>query len=318
MPNPDVVEPVDFLLFAPLEEERNALLAKLPGHRKLDSDGSDVHVYFEAQVSTGRQDGAVYRVIVTSPTDMGPVHAAITASAATAHWKPKHVVVVGIAGGLRDEVSLGDVLVARSVADYSVGKIEAGVDREERWAMYPSDSALLNAANAYATGWEALIGEPRPEGETEPARHAGVIASGGDVIASKDLISAYRKDMPKLIGVEMEGGGVAAALHNHPLRPRFMMVRGVSDLADGHANAAMKRQWRAYARHVAAAYTIGLLKDGPVPAAEHDVNPRQAWRVRARRQVSPSHGSPSPTVTCSAASVSSRGWTDVGTRGCAW
>ena len=73
-------------------------------------------------------------------------------------------------------------------------------------------------------------------GEGAPARHTGVIASGGDVIASKDLIAAYRKDMPKLIGVEMEGGGVAAALHGHVLRPRFLMVRGVSDLADAEGN----------------------------------------------------------------------------------
>jgi nucleoside phosphorylase len=133
--------------------------------------------------------------------------------------------------------------------------------------MYPADVALLNAANAFRTGWEAFVTQPRPEDEGKPARHAGVIASGGDVIASKDLIAAYREDMPKLIGVEMEGGGVAAALHSHRLRPRFLMIRGVSDLADGDGNAGMKQRWRAYARDVAAAYTLGLLMEGPVPAA---------------------------------------------------
>ncbi len=259
--------PVDFLLFAPLEEERDALLSKLPGYRKLDADGTDVHVYFEAEVATRRQDNAVYRVIVTSPARVGPIHAAITATTATEHWRPEHVIVVGIAGGLKDEVRLGDVMVAQSVADYTVGKVREDGAREERWEMYPADIGLLNAANAFRTGWESFVTEPRPEDEGKPARHAGVIASGGDVIASRDLIAAYRGDMPKLIGVEMEGGGVAAALHGHRRRPRFLIIRGVSDLADGEGNAAMKKRWRAYARDVAAAYALGLLMEGPVPAA---------------------------------------------------
>ena len=137
-------------------------------------------------------------------------------------------------------------------------------------------ASLLNAANAFREGWTDLVTLARPEGTDTPARHAGGIASGGDVIASKDLIAAYRKDMPKLIGVEMEGGGVAAALHGHVLRPRFLMVRGVSDLADAEGNAATKKRWRAYARDVAAAYAVGLLRDGPVPAARRSAQPSRA------------------------------------------
>ena len=114
--------------------------------------------------------------------------------------------------------------------------------------------------------WADLVSEQRPDGEGQPARHTGIVASGGDVIASDRLIADYRKDMPKLIGVEMEGGGVAAALHAAMGRPRFLMVRGVSDLADDKGNAATKKRWRAYARDVAAAYVIGLLRKGPVPA----------------------------------------------------
>ena len=74
--------PIDFLIFAPLEEERDAVLSKLPGYQKLDGDGTDVHVYYAAEVATNRQDKAVYRVIVTSPKDMGTVHAAVPDAAA--------------------------------------------------------------------------------------------------------------------------------------------------------------------------------------------------------------------------------------------
>ena len=256
--------PVDFLIFAPLEEERDALLSKLPGHRRLDGDGQDVHVYFEAEVATQRQDRATYRVLVTSPADMGPVQAAITAAAMTTRWQPAHVLVVGIAGGLSDEVALGDVLVASSVADYSLGKVEDGKEREERWSMIPADPALLNAAKAFKT-FHDLITEARPEGSDQSKRHAGIIASGGDVVASRQVISTYKKDHPKLLGVEMEGAGVAAALFGSKLKPGFLMIRGVSDLADAEGNKEMKARWRAYARDVAAAYAVGFLRQGPVP-----------------------------------------------------
>jgi nucleoside phosphorylase/tetratricopeptide (TPR) repeat protein len=264
--------PVDFLIFAPLEEERDAVLSKLPEPRLLESDGTDSHVYFEAHLPTRRSDRAVYRILVTSPADMGPIHAATTAAHVAERWRPEHVIVVGIAGGLKDEVALGDVMVARSVADYTVGKVHEDGTREERWSMVPADAGLGNYAGAFSTGWEDLISLPRPRGTGTPTRHSGIVASGGDVIANKKLIDTYRKDMPKLIGVEMEGGGVATALHAHMARPRFLMIRGVSDLADAEGNAGTKKQWRAYARDVAAAYTVGMLRAGPVPARRQDAS----------------------------------------------
>lgn len=64
-------------------------------------------------------DGATYRIIVTSPASPGPIHAAITASAASMRWNPRHLIVVGIAGGLEGEVALGDIIVAKTVSDYN-------------------------------------------------------------------------------------------------------------------------------------------------------------------------------------------------------
>ncbi|WP_437310270.1 phosphorylase family protein [Sorangium sp. So ce388] len=262
---PRAAVPVDFLILTALPEERDAVLSKLPGHRRLDRDGVDLHTYFEATVATNREDGAIYRVLITCQASMGPIQAAISASAVTERWHPDHLLLVGIAGGLKAEVAFGDVMVARAVADYTVGKVREDGSREERWESYPADAGLVHAVNAFLVGWEDLISEARPE-DGKPKRIVDVIASGGDVITSKELIAAYQKDWPKLIGVEMEGGAVAAALHHHKLRPRFIMIRGVSDLADGEDNASMKKVWRAYARDVAAAYAIGLLRDGPVPA----------------------------------------------------
>ncbi|WP_437743782.1 SAVED domain-containing protein [Sorangium sp. So ce1504] len=257
---------IDFLIITALEEERVAVLSKLSGHRKLDRDGVDTHTYYDAEVRTTREDGAVYRVIVSSLAEMGPIMGALKASAVIKRWRPEHVMMVGIAGGVDGEVALGDVMVASQVADYTIGKIHESGRREERWVCYPADANLLDAIRNFRSGWSDLIAEPR-HGPGTPTRHVGVIASGGDVIASKEQIAAYLADWPKLIGVEMEGGGVAAGLHTDIERPRFLMIRGVSDLANGKNNAEVKRAWRAYACDVAAAYAIGLLREGPVPEA---------------------------------------------------
>jgi nucleoside phosphorylase len=257
--------PVDFLLITAIEQERDALLSKLPGVRKLDRDGEGAHTYYEASIATRRQDGAVYRVLVTSLSGIGPIKGAIKAGAVIQRWKPAHVLMVGIAGGVDGEVVPGDVMVATLVADYTVGKVRDGAPRQERWMAYPADANLLDAAGNFPTGWEDLVASAPPEPATHQ-RRIGVIASGGDVVASKEQIRIYVDDWPKLIGVEMEGGGVAAGLHDDIARPRFLMIRGVSDLANGEDNAGMKKAWRAYACHIAAAYAIGLLRDGPVKA----------------------------------------------------
>jgi nucleoside phosphorylase len=79
------------------------------------------------------------------------------------------------------------------------------------------------------------------------------------------VLGQYRRDWPKLIGVEMEAGGVAAAAFQSAEQPGFLMIRGVSDLADEHKDTAMVKSWRAYAAEAAAAYAVTLLKSAPIP-----------------------------------------------------
>jgi len=83
-------------------------------------------------------------------------------------------------------------------------------------------------------------------------------------MAFKPILDKYRADWPKLIGVEMEAGGVASAAFQAAERPGFLMVRGVSDLADERKGTPDVERWRAYACDVAASYAIALLESGPV------------------------------------------------------
>src|SRR5262245_14531568 len=110
---------VDFVLVTALEEERDAVLRKLGGHARLEKDGGDAHTYYEARLPTARSDGAAYRVIVTSIGGMGPIKGAAKAGDVVRRWQPAHVILVGIARGVRGEGELGDVVVATQGAEYT-------------------------------------------------------------------------------------------------------------------------------------------------------------------------------------------------------
>jgi nucleoside phosphorylase len=92
-----------------------------------------------------------------------------------------------------------------------------------------------------------------------------VICTGNKVIAN-GLLEGYRHVWARLVGVEMEAGGAVKAAFQAASAPGFFMVRGVSDLADPAKDDARTESWRAYACDVAAAYMLGLLKSGLIPA----------------------------------------------------
>lgn len=255
---------VDFLIIAPLKEEREAVLAHLGNARRLPPDEQDVRVYYQADVATQLADGAAgsYRVIVTSPLGMGRVEAATATADAIRRWQPRYVLLVGIAGGDPDEVGLGDVLIAEQFVDYELQKITDDGARL-RYQTFRADPRLYGAAQ-HLSGWEAAVRVARPDAGT-PGTHTGIVISGDKVQAATDALAPYKADWPKLIGVEMEAAGVAAAAWEAVSKPGVLMVRGVSDLADAKKGSSRVKKWRPYACDVAAAFAVSFLRDGPVP-----------------------------------------------------
>ena len=107
--------PVDVVLITPLEEERDAVLAKLAGARQLPPTADDIRVYYAADLPVTFPDDttATYRVVVAPLLNMGRVEAANATGDAIRRWRPRYVWLVGIAGGLAQAgVALGDVLIA--------------------------------------------------------------------------------------------------------------------------------------------------------------------------------------------------------------
>ncbi|CAN92439.1 Hypothetical WD-repeat protein alr2800 [Sorangium cellulosum So ce56] len=253
---------VEFLVIVTLSEEQDVLLRKLPTARRIESDGAEDDVCFAAELPARRGSDTVHRLVVIRVGAIGSAHAVIAVREAIQRWRPENVVVLGIGVGAGEHVGLGDVIVAEKVADVTIIKGGRDDGRDARWNLYRADEELLAAARSFSAGWEDLLTEPRPA-RGESTRHVGVICSSDAVIASRSFVDACRQLWPDLVGLEMEGAGVTAALHSERHRPKFLMIRGVSDLASGPSGSD---DWRAYAADAAAAYTIGLLRH----LADHD------------------------------------------------
>lgn len=255
--------PVDFLIITPLEEERDALLNKLPNPKKLDPLTDDIYVYFESNLPLVSSNGS-YRIMVMPLLGMGRVQAATATNDAIRRWNPRYVILVGIAGGVAaNKVKLGDVLVPNEIVDYELQK-QSATAVDIRWKVYNVSPRLLAAAqNFLDNNWSNLIQVKRPR-RGQPKRHIGPIASGDKVIDFAQTLDKYRETWSKLIGVEMEAGGVAVSALQAAKQTEFFMIRGVSDLADGDKNTPQVKKWRSYACDVAASYTIALLKSEPV------------------------------------------------------
>ncbi|MDI1430033.1 5'-methylthioadenosine/S-adenosylhomocysteine nucleosidase [Polyangium sorediatum] len=257
-------ERVDFLLVTALPEERDALLRRLPGFERVVPRKDDVHVYFRATLPVTDGSGS-YRIVVLPLLGMGRVNAATATGEAIKRWRPRHVVLVGIAGGVAARsVSLGDLLISEQVVDYELQKLtEQGI--EVRWSVHKASRRLYAAAlNVLGDAWTKSLLVPRP-GEGAPRIHLGPIASGDKVVAVERVLTEYRNVWPTLIGVEMEAAGVASACFAAARQPEFFMVRGVSDLADENKNTPRVDGFRSYACEVAAGYTVELLRSHPIP-----------------------------------------------------
>lgn len=263
MNNSDNFDPFDFLIVSALPEERDALLLLLEGYRQVSVGGPLVYYIAEVPSILSQRN---YRVAVTMLPEIGNVEAGIQTTRAIAILKPKFVLMVGIAGGIKNKVDLGDVILSNQIIYYEPGKLTP-IGPEPRPLFQQADPVLLSRAQSYTeTNWHDLIIQKSPlqeEGKpcvNFPRVHFGTFAIGEKVVGDSEFLDSLKSIHSKFIGIEMESYGVARAAFTAPENPGFLAIRGVCDFADEHKD----ERWHAYACSSAAAFTIGFLRFGPI------------------------------------------------------
>lgn len=228
-------------LFVALEEE----LAVLSKALSLTRLAGQPHA---AEGKIGETD-----VAVICPKDMGRVAAAVEVSRYLSSRQdrlPKLLLIVGLAGGFTAEgIAPGHTICAENVVDLAHRKVTDSDDKAAatrfRRKDFEVNHAVRDVLQSHEFDQEAWRRAAEEVGnwpdDQRPSLKYGQLASGDEVIASTDWQAAMLRHTEKLLGVEMEAGGVCAAAKKFGVP--VSMLRVVSDSADpAKADDAWRRR----------------------------------------------------------------------------
>jgi adenosylhomocysteine nucleosidase len=158
---------------------------------------------------------------------------------------------VGIAGGLRSWLQLGDVVVATKIYGYHGGR-----STDEKFQTRPQAWNIPHAVEQVAQHVARL----RKWHTDPPAVHFQPIAAGEVVLTGQRSALAIflRDNYNDAIAVEMEAGGVAQAGHLNMGTPT-VIIRGISDYADNTKDTTDETTARQKAVTNAAAFAMALI-----------------------------------------------------------
>lgn len=199
------------------------------------------------RVEMGRLPGCSWRVAAAELGEGARTAAALTGS--LIDWlRPRAVLFVGVAGALKDDVALGDVVVGTKVYAVHGGKQtpEGLLVRPEGWF---GSNALVQAARSAVRDMPGVRVHFKP------------IATGDVVLADAGSALARRlgEHYNDAAAIETEGSGAVHAAHLSG-QVDALVIRGISDRADADkrlADAAGSQE-RAAAR--AAAVAVAVLR----------------------------------------------------------
>ncbi|MEW5749599.1 phosphorylase family protein [Pseudomonas lactis] len=182
-------------------------------------------------------------VVAANASRMGMPAAAVLAMKMTTVYKPKYLVMAGIAAGIVGRVEPGDIIAADPSWDYGSGKkskSETGPffqPSPHQLSLDPFIKSKLQrfcqdsqALNAIRLGWPV---------NTPPllTLHIGPLASGASVLEDPDVTAGIQGQHRKVLGVEMEAYSVFAAAIDSPFpQPSVLVMKSVCDFADSHKN----------------------------------------------------------------------------------
>ncbi len=231
----------------PETEPTVVVLTALPSEyeavRRRLSDAEELEHPAGTRVERGRLADTPWYVAVAELGE-GALNAAVLTERIVAWLRPEALLFVGVAGGLKDDIEIGDVVVGTKVYGIHGGKqTDKGFHvRPEAWR---SSHRLEQAARF------ALRGKV----------HLKPIAVGDVVLADakSDVAEHLRTHYNDAAAIEMEGSGVAHAAHLSD-RLDALVIRGISDYADVGKAAADASGSQPRAADEAAAAMVAILR----------------------------------------------------------
>lgn len=176
----------------------------------------------------------------------GNVDASSITSILLSELQPKHVIMLGIAAGMREKCALGEVVLSERVIAYEGAALIEGGATEHRSRSTELDLKVRQDVNTYLSNRSSLekrliqsygaLGIILPDNiEIGPVAKSvmpktATIGSGEKLLRDPEKFKALRELNGKIEVAEMEGAGVFAACANQ--NKPVLMIRGISDFGD--------------------------------------------------------------------------------------
>ena len=163
--------------------------------------------------------------VVMVISGIGKVNAAVCAQILADDYHVTHLINVGVAGGVKENIQPMDVVVATALLQHDMDVTAFGLKRGEiprfESSLFKTDDKLTRLA---------LEGSRKNDGYTT---HEGIIVSGDQFISSKEKIEDLLETFDAA-ACEMEGAAIAQAadLNHIP----FSVIRAISDNANTGAS----------------------------------------------------------------------------------
>jgi nucleoside phosphorylase len=249
---------VAFVTSSP-DVELEAVL-ELPGFAAAEYSQEDAIYYYPGNWNVGSKNISI--MACAAPT-MGMTAACVTACKVIQRWRPKILVMTGIAAGTdHEKLDFGDILVAERAYDYGSGKIrdtENGrefIPGHQQISIDPGLAAIIQRLQREQLYMDDIKRSWDRASRQSPRLVMGILASGAAVVQSKTVVDELVSLCRKAIGIDMEAYGIfqAATLCREP-RPRVLVAKSVSDYADSNK----RDEWQKYAAFTSARFAYHFL-----------------------------------------------------------
>lgn len=163
--------------------------------------------------------------VVIVRSGIGKVNAAVCTQILVSVFKVTAVINTGVAGSLRNEINIGDIVLSKDALHHDMDAVgfgyEPGIIPRMENSIFVADEKLLNLAK-----------EVNEEVNSDISTHIGRVVSGDQFISDHDK-KVYLVNQFQGYCTEMEGAAIAqtAYLNNIP----YLVVRAISDKADNSA-----------------------------------------------------------------------------------
>ncbi len=155
---------------------------------------------------------------------VGKVAAAVCAQTMILKYQPSALINVGVAGGIGENIHIGDIVISRGLVQHDVDTSalgdEKGMISGLNLVAIPASRKLVNLVATTAAG---IYGD---------GVHVGIIATGDQFICDAQKLKRLAVEFDAS-ACEMEGGSIAQVCWMNKVD--FVVIRAISDNADEDA-----------------------------------------------------------------------------------